>query len=687
MQLTGMRALEARTARGQARKVWRASTRNADQGEIDSEDVDQATPDLESRATPSARHILHTVWANLGNRQRRLMCLGLLAAIIHALLIPVFSYIISKLLATFFDAQQGTADATRYSLAIIAIAIGDAVACFLMHLLLESCGQAWVDSIRNQAMSRIIDQPMEWFSSEENSSSQLTQTLDKNAEETRNLLGRFAAFMLVAFTLMSVSIVWAMVEDWRLTLVGISMAPVSLFVTRSFQAVSAHMEGVCNNALDQSTAILSEAFTNVKTVRALTLERSFQRKHDISTARGFRIGLRRGVYCGAFFGLSEALILFTDALIFWYGAHLCASGLSTVERILTVLSLLLFSFSSVSASIAIIPQVSSSKDNAARLLELSRLPATSHEHNGDAKKPKSGDIEFHDLSFAYSNKADERVLSNINQVFSHGITTAIVGCSGSGKSTIASLLLRLYASPVTTKHPPIIINDVDINSIKVSALRNLIAVVPQSPVIFPASIHEKIIYGLAPFSPYASAANVKAAAAAAGIADFINTLPDGYATMIGDGGTGISGGQAQRLAIARALVRQPKILILDEATSALDSQSANLIRDTVKGLIDQGRLTVIIVTHTREMMEIADHVVMLEQGRVVESGGFEELLERGGRFATMLRGGVWKDGRPRKEEAAIIPSPDRRVQSDDEWDDVVLSEADEQRVPRFSRMD
>ena len=168
----------------------------------------------------------------------------------------------------------------------------------------------------------------------------------------------------------------------------------------------------------------------------------------------------------------------------------------------------------------------------------------------------------------------------------------------------------------------------------------MISIVSQQPTIFPGSIHSNITYGLDETSPLVRPHAVYAAAQAAGIDDFISSLPRGYCTLIGDGGVGLSGGQAQRIVIARALVRQPQILVLDEATSALDPASADLIRQTVRELAASRKdLTVIIITHAREMMEVADNVIVLEQGCVVEQGPFKVLADRlGGKLRTLLEG-------------------------------------------------
>jgi ATP-binding cassette subfamily B (MDR/TAP) protein 1 len=239
---------------------------------------------------------------------------------------------------------------------------------------------------------------------------------------------------------------------------------------------------------------------------------------------------------------------------------------------------------------------------------------------------------------------------------------SIVGLSGSGKSSIASLLLKLYPingsshsllSPPSDNHSDITISNRSISRIHTPTLRSLIAIVSQTPTLFPATIAENIAYGLHEASLLNTRANVISAAQAAGIHEFIATLPNGYDTPIGEGGTGLSGGQAQRIAIARALVRRPNVLILDEVTSALDAESAGNVRDTISRLLaadraslpfeggrisTTSRLTIIIITHSKEMMRAADWVCMLDRGSVAEVGTYEELVKQDGKFASLVKG-------------------------------------------------
>lgn len=176
-----------------------------------------------------------------------------------------------------------------------------------------------------------------------------------------------------------------------------------------------------------------------------------------------------------------------------------------------------------------------------------------------------------------------------------------------------------------------------IDTLHLPTMRSLIAIVSQTPVLFSATISQNISYGLSEISPLASLPRIRAAAVLAGIDNFIMSLPCGYDTLIGDGGTGLSGGQAQRIAIARAVVRKPKILVLDEATSGLDPESARHIQGMI-GKLEKKGVGVLVVTHDREMMKGCREIVVLGDGKVLEKGGFEALLQKQGGHLKKLLG-------------------------------------------------
>ncbi|KAM5468281.1 ATP-dependent permease [Microsporum audouinii] len=599
------------------------------------------SPKESGREFYSILQILSTVIPSLSPLGRISLLFGFIAAFFNAAATPCFSYIFSQLLSTFFIVENRSQLAKQWALAVLGIAIVNGVASFFMHYLLERCGQIWIDQLRHRAIRKILQQCKSWFEKDENSVSNLSHCLDRNPEEMRNLVGRFACFVFVAAVMTLIGFIWGVAVCWKLALVGAATAPPLYGLTRLYEKISGFWEAKSNEASEIMAGVFAETFLDIRTVRSLTLESYFHTKHNTSNGKTLTIGTKRGCYSGLFFGFSECSILFVYALIFYYGAVLVSSSQYSAKDVLMVFSMLLFSMANVKGVLSLVPQMSSSKDSATRVLHLADMPEDqSHEGQGGLHIPNPAPISFKNVDFSYPNRPDKRILKNFNLNILKGTCTAIVGPSGSGKSTIASLLLALYpAPPPEGSRGSITLRGVNIRDIHVPTLRSLISIVPQDPTLFPASIKDNIIYGLPENSPLEIAANIQAAATAAGIHDFISSLPSGYDTLVGDGGVGVSGGQAQRIVIARALVRRPQVLILDEATSSLDIESATVIRQTVAKLMaSKEGLTVIIITHAKEMMELVDNVVVVDEGTVVEEGSFTDLSSRsGGRLRRLLR--------------------------------------------------
>jgi len=648
---TGQQAAAARAAPGNAGERVRRPVNEVALAKLTGEDPHAKKEDKVSDDVVQlgVKRILSCLWPNIDWSTRIVVVLGFYAAVIHAVAIPCFSYVFSKLLGT-YAMPSGRGHLTLvYSMSMLGIAAIDGLHTFGFRYLLEYSSQCWVDNLREKAMARILDQPRSFFDHEANSVSRMTEGLDRNAEEMRNILGRFMGMMCVAAVMVAVSITWAFTANWKFTLICLSAAPYVCLTTSMFSTVSGRWETRSAEAAEAASAIFTEIFTNIKTVRTLTLEKHFLSKYKLATDHAIKVGFVRAMLSGFFFGLSDSAETISIALIFYVGSFLAKEqGATAVPGLLQVVATLIFTIGNVSACIQYIPQIGAAKDTASRLLRFVNLTKNSHEHKGDTRLVTIGDIQFMDLNFAYPSRRDQLVLRDINLRIKPGTSTAIVGGSGSGKSTIANLLLNLYATDTVPgarggKLGDLTLAGRDIKHIDTESLRALVVVVSQTPTVFAATVAENICYGLQSDSAFREHSNMVRAARSAGIHDFIMSLPQGYNTAIGDGGMGISGGQAQRVAIARALVRNPSVLILDEATSALDVESANLIRNTIQQLLhDRSRtMTVIIITHSREQMEIAEHIVVLDHGVIVEEGGFEELLAKKGALTNLLSGGEW----------------------------------------------
>lgn len=301
----------------------------------------------------SIRTILLTVWPNLTLRERATLVCGFFFAGIHAAAIPTFSYMFSNLLSTFYISKNRAELALTWSLYVLAVALVDCGASYTMHYLLEYCAQAWVDALRVKAMTRVLDQPRSWFDKAINSRTKLIECLDRNAEEMRNLVGRFAGYVFVAMLIMVLAITWSLVMSWKITLVAVACAPVLYALTRWFEVVNGEWENKSNEAGEVAGSIFAEAISNTRIVRSLTLEPHFRGKYTGATQRAFKIGLKKALLSGILFGVSDSAIVFVTALIFYYGAVLVGSGQDSIQNVMTVLTMLLFSISTANAAIAL----------------------------------------------------------------------------------------------------------------------------------------------------------------------------------------------------------------------------------------------------------------------------------------------------------------------------------------------
>ncbi|KAF7922906.1 hypothetical protein EAE99_007098 [Botrytis elliptica] len=605
------------------------STENADESK-EMNEMGHLKPDTLTK-------ILKTVWPMLDRKERIILSGAFAAAFIVAVSTPAFAIIYTKLLDTFYQKENRNSNAIKWSLILLGIAIIDGIACFFSHYALERAGQAWVSALRVEALKRILAQPKSWFEESRNSPGRLNEVLDRNSEEMRNLVGRFAGIVFTAFFMLLISIIWAFVNTWKLTLVSMATGPVIYAVTKTFNRVSGKWENKCNYASVMTTSIFSETFSNIKVVRAFTLETYFEKKHTKATEELYKVGRARANYSGLLWGLTDAMSFFITATIFYYATVLITKREISIATALQTVNLLLFGISNSTNMLAMIPQINSSRVTATHMLELANLDSSSsHENKGNERLSTIFPIKFNRLSFTYPARPETRTISSFSLSLNPNSTTALVGPSGSGKSTIAALLIGLYP-PDTSIPPPLTFNRVSITNCHIPSLRAFISLVPQTPILFPATILHNIIYGLPESSSCANLPSAIASAKDAGIHEFITSLPQSYNTMVGDGGQELSGGQAQRIVISRALVRKPKLLILDEATSGLDGGSAEVIRETVQKLKKREGMATLVVSHTAEMMKMAGRVVMMEEGKIVESGGFDELKNRvGGKFGALV---------------------------------------------------
>lgn len=640
-------------ARAQFRNLLRAKTTEAamEHGSLGTA-VETSFPEAVNSAEPRSPKfttmgsIISTIWPSLDSKLRLVLLSSSVCLLIHAAAVPLFSWLFSKMIETFYGHENASSLALKWSLAVLGLSTFDGLATYFLHVGMELCGQSWVDAFRLEAMRRILNQPMAFFGRRRNMPARLTYNLDRNAEEMRNILGRFMALFVSAGIMLTMAMVWSFAICWRLAFVAFTVMPVCWLLMRQFQIRSSGFESQSNDAGEVIAIKLSEAVIYNRTVKTLTLETFFRERHLRASNHALLIGVRKALYSGFFFGISEAAFSFASCLIYFYGSILVASHQCSIEDVITVFTQLIFAVGNVTAIMNLIPQIASSKDTSSRLLNLAMLSPGSHEDRGSHQAGLVDDIEFNDVSFSFAGGLEDSVLRNVSLTIEKAQITAIVGPSGCGKSTLASLLLRLYELPPSnlSRTSQIFLGGRSVDEISIQNLRSLITLVPQRPALFSLTIAENIGYGLPAKSRFNNALCIQSAASAAGIHTFIASLPEGYNTVVGDGGMGLSGGQAQKICIARALIRNPTVLVLDEATSGLDSTSVETIIQTLRTMrTENPDMVIVLITHDQRLMEIADRIFVVERGVVVEEGSFEELIRSsGGHLNVLLSGGVWK---------------------------------------------
>jgi ATP-binding cassette subfamily B protein len=425
---------------------------------------------------------------------------------------------------------------------------------------------------------------------------------------------------------LSVSVVLLVALDWRLALVALSALPLFVFPARKVGRQRKQLKKQTQARMAELTGILMETLS----VSGVLLIKVFgTRKRETRRLRDKALELQqaslRQNLVGRWFQM--LMKLFEDlgpALVYGVGGYLVIENELGLGTVLAFVALLKKLYSPASDLAGVHVDIVTSYGYFDRVLAVLDLePTIKNAPNAIALDEVRGALKFEDVSFSYGDK--NATLSNIDLDIAPGESVAVVGPSGAGKSTLAALTLRLY-DPSSGR---ILLDGHDYREIKLKTLRQHVAVVSQETYLFHASIADNLRYA----RPEATLQELEEAARAAQIHDFIAGLPEGYATLVGERGYRLSGGERQRIAIARAILANPRILILDEATSSLDSTNERLIQAALEPLLS-GR-TSLIIAHRLSTIQKANRIVSIDQGRIVEIGNHRTLLEQRGLYARL----------------------------------------------------
>ena len=376
-----------------------------------------------------------------------------------------------------------------------------------------------------------------------------------------------------------------------------------------------------------ASALASEVLGAVQTVQASTQEPYERKRFAMAVEQAFESANRRNVVRGGMTAMVISIVSAAIVGILWYGAHTVISGQMSGGLLSQFIIYAILVASGLGALSEVWGDLQKAAGATERLVELLRVePSVKLPANPRSlPMPGQGAVAFENVTFRYPLRPEIPALDRFSLRVKPGEVVALVGPSGAGKSTVFQLLLRFYDPDAGS----ILVDGVPIAETAPTALRQRMAIVPQDVVLFAGTVADNIRYA----RPEASDAEVHAASKAAGAFDFIQALPQGFATLIGERGVSLSGGQRQRVAIARALLRNAPLLLLDEATSALDAESERLVQGALETLM-QGRTT-LVIAHRLATVQRADRIVVMEAGRVVAEGTHASLVREGGLYARL----------------------------------------------------
>jgi subfamily B ATP-binding cassette protein MsbA len=474
--------------------------------------------------------------------------------------------------------------------------------------------------LRNAVYRHLAHLPLGYFT--QMKAGQILSRVINDTFETRLILTQIVTQSLQSFSLVVVYIAILFSISWKLTLLALVILPILAVALQPMLKKLRKGNLRRGNVHGEMTSVLQETIAGIRIVKSFGTEAYEEKRFGEGSNKYARSSVRLTRLSLLAAPITEIVGTVIAVLVLWLGAReVLVAGSMTGATLLAFLTLVLRLLQPLKQLSAMRATAQSSLASAERLFEILDSPAEFQRDRGTRDRASfDRDIRFEKVSFAYDGNP---VLSNIDLEVRKGEVVALVGPSGAGKSTLVDLIPRFY-EPASGR---ILLDGVDTREIRLPALRALTGIVSQETVLFNDTARNNIAYGMP--DKYTQA-QIEAAARAGNAHDFITELPNGYDTVLGERGTRLSGGQRQRLAIARALLSDPPILILDEATSALDTESERLVQEAVDRLL-QGR-TVFVIAHRLSTISHADQIIFLDRGEIVERGTHAELLAKRGAY-------------------------------------------------------
>jgi len=556
---------------------------------------------------------------------------GIFSMLIHAFLtvyfVRVFQNLIETIISDISVGEEGIRHLTWIAALMITVYFFKGVTYYGQRYLVSYVSQKAVRDIRNDLYSHLQNLSLSFYS--KNKTGEIISRVTNDVGKLQSAIVDGAVSIIYQFFTFVGAIAYLFYLNVRLTLILVIILPAITLVLNTFNKKIRRVSRQVQIKIADISDVLQETLSAVRVVKSFGREDYEYDRFSIENDANFRAKVKNAQYGAVLTPTVEFIAAIAFTAILWYGGYEVMQGRMKPSELIAFFTLLL----TITTPLRSLSKLSSTIQQALAAAE--RIFETIDIENIIPEKSKGeiihldeviGEVEFEDVYFSYDR--DEVILSDINLKALPGEVIALVGASGAGKTTMVDLIPRFY----DPDQGRLKLDGQDLRELDLVELRSIIGIVPQETILFSGTLRDNIAYG----DLSASDEEIEQAAQAANAHQFIREFPDGYQTVVGERGVGLSGGQRQRISIARAILKNPRILILDEATSALDAESESLVQEALEHLMKNR--TTFVIAHRLSTIKHADEIIVMERGRIVERGTHQELITSKGVYANLYQG-------------------------------------------------
>ncbi|KAK3331292.1 P-loop containing nucleoside triphosphate hydrolase protein [Apodospora peruviana] len=618
-----------------------------DQANDDSEDGGESNPSSPTSPSPKDSSVFRSycrVFEYNDSAGWWMNAVAVICMVVSGALLPIMDLVFGKFVTVFNNFATGRMSAddfrgsiNQYTLYFVYLFIGKFTLVYIWTTLLSTNAIRVTKALRAQLLKQTLRQEIAFFDLAEAGS--IAGHVITNANLVNQGISEKLGLAIQAMSTFVAGFVVAFAVQWKLTLIILGTVPAIIIVTCICMVIDTKQENQIMSIYSRGGRLAEEFFSSIRTVHAFWAYPKMSRKYAAILDEAVVVGMKKSLNYAVLFSCEFFCIYSGYGLAFWQGIRMYERGeISEPGKIVTVILAVLLaaqSLTQIAPQTVIISKAAAAADQLFKTIDR-ESQIDSLDDKGAKPDECRGDIEFRNVVFAYPSRPDTEVLKNIDLTVPANKATAIVGASGSGKSTIVGLIERWF-SPLSGE---ILVDGRKIEEYNLQWLRTNIRLVQQEPVMFNGTVFENVAYGLAgtPMTGLRMDEKqrlVKDACRSAFAHEFIEKLPNGYDSEIGERGAMISGGQKQRLAIARSIISNPRVLLFDEATSALDPNAERIVQEALNN-VAVGR-TMIVIAHRLSTIRDADNIVVMSGGQIVEQGTHNELVANGGAYWRLVQ--------------------------------------------------